>query len=237
MGVSGEAMIQALMTLRPEIYGSITDPEKVELEGLHYVIQRLPTGIEECRYIRLVSKEGFDESKFKVLIPPKRRRNCYRIDDEQMYIEMTRGRSDIYDILTHLTFLYIEAEKVRNNSMDHKDRLKREWYMLGEIVERESQGEEYNKEVAYTYLSNILGRTFEETRQACLRFEDTTPASSLFRIIYWLGKRSIEEYLEETEFFEETGLQFYPEGPQGYPYRGPDGTTHWTKPDQSFESL
>ena len=44
MGVSGDNLRQALLTLRPEIYGDIAD-EKVELNGLLYVIERLPTGI------------------------------------------------------------------------------------------------------------------------------------------------------------------------------------------------
>ena len=50
-----------------------------------------------------------------------------------MYIEMTRGRSDIYDVLTHLTFMYIEAEKIRRNSEDHRGRKNRDWKMLEEI--------------------------------------------------------------------------------------------------------
>ncbi|MDN3708840.1 hypothetical protein QW060_17200 [Myroides ceti] len=50
MGVSGETLREALLQLRPEIYGSIAD-EKVELNGLLYVIERLPIGIEECRFI------------------------------------------------------------------------------------------------------------------------------------------------------------------------------------------
>jgi len=49
LGVSGEAMIEALQALEPEIYGSINDPEKIELNGLFYVFERLPQGIEECR--------------------------------------------------------------------------------------------------------------------------------------------------------------------------------------------
>ena len=105
MGVSGETLREALLALRPEIYGSIAE-EKVELNGLLYVIERLPIGIEECRFINLTSEEGYSDSQFKPIIPPKRRRNCYRIDDEQMNVEITRGRSDIYDILTHLTLFY-----------------------------------------------------------------------------------------------------------------------------------
>ena len=107
LGVSGEAMIQSLLELNPEIYGSIGDPEKVELNGLLYIFQRLPEGIEACRYVRLISREGYESSEYKSIIPLKRRRNCYRIDEDQMLIEMVRGKSDIYDVLTHLTFMYL----------------------------------------------------------------------------------------------------------------------------------
>ena len=72
MGVSGETLREALLSLRPEIYGSIAE-EKVELDGLLYVIERLPVGIEECRFINLTSDEGYSKSHFKAIIPPKRR--------------------------------------------------------------------------------------------------------------------------------------------------------------------
>lgn len=192
-GASGEAMIEAMMTLRPEIYGSIADSERVELEGLLYIFQRLPLGIEECRYVKLISREGFEHSTFPPLVPAKRRRNCYRVDQEQMFIEMTRGRSDIYDVMTHLTFLYVEAEKIRKNSLDHKGMVRREWKMLRDLVDRERRGEEFNREVAYTYLSTILGRTFDETVAACAQFEKAERVNSLFSITYWMGHRSMEE--------------------------------------------
>lgn len=193
LGVSGEAMIEALMELRPEIYGSITDPEKVELRGLLYIFERLPQGIEECRFIRLISREGYEDSNFEPIVPAKRRRNCYRIDDEQMFIEMTRGRSDIYDVLTHLTFMYIEAEKIRRNATDHKGRSSREWEMLEKLVLDPDPDEEFNKEVAYTYLSTLLGRSFRETVEACEEFGSSTRVNSIFHITYWLGKRSLQE--------------------------------------------
>lgn len=199
LGVSGEAIIEALTQLRPEIYGSINDPERVELDGLLYVFQRLPRGIEECRYIKLISREGFEDSNFEPIVPSKRRRNSYRIDEAQMYIEMTRGRSDIYDILTHLTFMYIEAEKIRRNSEDHKQRKRREWEMLEKIVAKEEKGEEYNKEIAYTYLSTLLGRTYEETVDACQRFSRASDVNSVFHITYWLGKLATEEAMEEGD--------------------------------------
>ena len=40
-GVSGKTLRESLLLLRPEIYGSIAE-EKTELNGLIYVIERLP---------------------------------------------------------------------------------------------------------------------------------------------------------------------------------------------------
>ncbi len=194
LGISGSELIENLKILQPEIYGTVNDPERIELDGLLYVFQRLPKGIEECRYIRLISREGLESADFEKLVPPKRRRNCYRIDEEQMFIEMTRGRSDIYDILTHLTFLYVEAEKIRRNSEDSKRRMRREWSLLEEIVlEKEGKGEEFDAEVAYTHLTTLLGRTYEEIATIARRFAIDPNVSSLFHITYWLGKRSWEE--------------------------------------------
>lgn len=200
LGMSGEAMIRALIDLRPEIYGSIADPERVELDGLFYVFQRLPKGIEECRYIRLISREGYEQANFQAIVPPRRKRNCYRIDSEQMFIEMTRGRSDIYDILTHLTFLYVEAEKIRRHSEDNRGRKKRDWEMLEKIIQQdENSPDEIGKEVAYTYLSNLLGRTYEETVYAARRFDGDPTVNDLFRITYWLGRLSAEEAHEKKD--------------------------------------
>jgi hypothetical protein len=198
LGISGEAMVEALKTLQPEIYGSLSDPEKIELDGLLYVMQRLPKGIESCRFIKLISREGLENTEFKPIIPPKRRRKCYRVDEEQMYIEMTRGRSDIYDVLTHLTFLYIEAEKIRKNSEDHKGRKTREWLNLEKRV-LEGDQTERNKEIDFTYLSSLIGRTFEETKFAAKKFESDQEINDLFTIIYYLGKLSSEEASEDKD--------------------------------------
>ena len=133
MGVSGETLRKSLLLLRPEIYGSIAE-DRVELNGLIYVIERLPQGIEECQFINLTADEGYNKTHFKVIIPPKRRRNCYRIDKDQMNIEITRGRSEIYDILTHLTFLFIESHKIKERILlNLEGNITREWRNLEEV--------------------------------------------------------------------------------------------------------
>src|SRR5690606_8475119 len=112
-GHSGKIIQDLLLQLNPEIYGSMADSEKVELNGLIYVLDRLPEGITETPYVNFTSNEGIDTAIFKPIIPPKRRRLCYLVDDDQMNIEVTRGRSEIYDTLTHLTFLYNDSDKIR----------------------------------------------------------------------------------------------------------------------------
>ncbi len=193
MGVSGESLVDSLLVLSPEIYGLLGDEEKIELDGLLYVMERLPRGIEQCRYIRLISREGYENSTFTAIVPAKRKRNCYRVDDDQMYVEMTRGRSDIYDILTHITFLYIESEKIKSNSTDHKGKMDLNWLMLEKTVEKEVNGEEFDREVACSYLSHVMGRTFDETHDAVQKFEISPHTSSLFSIVYHLGKLAMDE--------------------------------------------
>ena len=193
MGLSGETLREGLLTLRPEIYGSIGE-EKMELQGLLYIMDRLPYGIEECKYVNLTSDEGYKNSHFNVIIPEKRRRNCYRIDSEQMNIEITRGRSEIYDILTHLTFLYIESHKIMKQVMiSEKGDLIRDWKKLEEAVLKKDALTQNEKEVALTHTANFLGRTFEEVYEIYPMFSTPENENRFLNIIYYLGKYAIEE--------------------------------------------
>jgi hypothetical protein len=192
MGVSGETLRNALLLLRPEIYGSIAE-EKTELNGLIYVLERLPEGIEQCRFINLTSDEGYSKTHFSPIIPPKRRRNCYRIDEEQMNIEITRGRSDIYDILTHLTFLFIESGKIcRRVLIEDTDQTIRDWKKL-ELAVKKTKLNQAEKEVALIHTANILGRSFVETMEIYTKLATKKEPERFLKIIYWLGKLAIEE--------------------------------------------
>lgn len=199
MGVSGETLRESLLTLRPEIYGSISE-EKIELNGLLYVIDRLPYGIEECKFINLTSEEGYKNSHFKPIVPLKRRRNCYRIDEEQMNIEITRGRSEIYDILTHLTFLYIESHKImRQVLINDEGALIRDWKKLEESVLQKGKLTQEEKERALTHTANFLGRTYEEVAEIYPEFACKENENRFLYIIYYLGKRAIEEVLKDEK--------------------------------------
>jgi len=193
MGISGETLRKSLLLLRPEIYGTIAE-ERVELNGLIYVLERLPEGIEECQFINLTADEGYGNSHFQVIIPPKRRRNCYRIDRDQMNIEITRGRSEIYDILTHLTFLFIESHKIKERVLLNLDEdVTREWKNLEEVVLENKSLSDEEREITKVHLANVLGRTYDEVVSSYNAFSTSENPDRFFQIIYWLGKLAINE--------------------------------------------
>src|SRR3954470_21109802 len=199
MGVSGDTLREALLSLRPEIYGSIAT-EKVELNGLLYVIERLPVGIEQCRFINLTSDEGYSKSHFKAIVPPKRKRNCYRIDDEQMNVEITRGRSDIYDILTHLTFIFIESHKIKNRILiDDSGEVSRDWQKLELAVLQKKKLSQIEREQAVSHAANILGRTFIDVLNIYDAFGSELSPDRFLHVIYWLGKLAMEEVVNDNK--------------------------------------
>lgn len=195
MGISGETLRESLLELRPEIYGTVAE-SKTELNGLVYILDRLPIGIEQCTYINLTSEEGYRNSSFEIIVPPKRRRNCYRIDEHQMNIEITRGRSDIYDILTHLTFLFIESEKIAQSVyIEERGVANRDWIKLEEAALK-SKLSKSEREVALSHTASIIGRTFEECLAAHKVFSLKSNPERFLKIIYWMGKIALEELVE-----------------------------------------
>lgn len=194
MGMSGSSLRKALLALQPEIYGSISDPKKFELQGLLYVLDRLPEGIESCRFINLTATEGLDEAHFTKIVPPKRRRTCYRIDREQMNIEITRGKSDIYDVLTHLTFMYLESHKLLNRMfVGSRNEISHEWEKLQELVISNDEITQGDREVLFVYLTNLLGRSFDEVKNVYKQLSTKKNPDRFFHIIYGLGTLAAKE--------------------------------------------
>jgi hypothetical protein len=193
----GQTLAEALKALSPEIYGSMTDPRVVELKGLEYVIDRLPRGIEEVSRIILTEEDRFENTGFQRIAPFKRRRVAYRVSDQEICFVITRGLSEIYDILTHLTFLYIEAGKIQERMWDESDNVTVEWGDLAAVVQRAQPLEGHELDQAIWNLSIILGRPFHETRASYEVFEASRAAhqsnNGLFSLVYHLGLRMDEE--------------------------------------------
>jgi hypothetical protein len=192
-GKMGKALEQCLRNLSPEIYGSMNDPRVVELGGLEYVIDRLPKGIEECNRIILTEEDPFENDGLPPIIPLKRRRTCYRVGQNEMCFVITRGLSEIYDILTHMTFLIGEARKIHSRMTDDAGNLTIEWNELDKCVCCREQLSNPDLDQAIWSLSIILGRPYRETRDTYHHLEATRKEhasnNGLFRLIHSLGQR------------------------------------------------
>jgi hypothetical protein len=201
-GKIGQLLADHLINLSPEIYGSMSDPRIIELHGLEYVIDRLPRGIEQCTRIILTEEEEFADTPFEKISPLRRRRACYRISEKEMCFVITRGLSEIYDIITHLTFLYNEAKKIHTNMKDELGNKTVEWVELEKNVKEIDTLTGQALDQALWNLSIIVGRSYHETRQSYEYLEKNRKEENsnygLFSLIYHLGTLIGEEELSSN---------------------------------------
>lgn len=194
---AGKKLLEALRQLSPEIYGSMNDPRVVELKGLEYVIDRMPRGIERCLKVVLTAQDDFHQTSFEKRIPLKRRRLSYAVSEDEMCFIITRGASEVYDILTHIVFLKNEAEKIKQQILTQQGELCGEWLKLKEVVELGRELDDVELDKALWNLSKILGRSYKETRETYAYLEESRTSlrsnSGLFAIIYGIGNSILEE--------------------------------------------
>ncbi|MCF8052410.1 MAG: hypothetical protein K9L59_14295 [Desulfobacterales bacterium] len=202
-GKSGQTLEEALRTLSPEIYGSMNDPRRIEIKGLEYVLDRLPRGIESCNRIVLTAQEDFHDTPFEPIQPLKRRRISYRVSRLEICFVITRGLSEIYDILTHITFLNIEAKKIYQRMTDDRGETTVEWKELESYLKNGAAPEGAVLDQALWNLSILLGRTYQETRATYASLEKSRKSfnsnSGLFQIVHGLGRRMALETEDKDE--------------------------------------
>lgn len=195
-GKTGKKLEDALRNFSPEIYGSMSDPRIVELRGLQYVIDRLPKGIERCNKIVLTAQEELNDTTFEEVRALRRRRVSYIVSENEMCFVVTRGSTEIYDLLTHLTFLNIEAQKIYSQICVPGGDTSKEWQELDKLIEADDEIGEADLDQAIWNLSIILGRTYKETRDTYWNLEKNKKENfnnGLFRIVYSLGQRILNE--------------------------------------------
>ncbi len=197
-GMVGDKLAEALRQLSPEIYGSMNDSRVVELKGLKYVIDRMPRGIENCTRLILTAQEDFEKTSFVKIVPLKRRRVSYAVSETELCFVITTGKSEVYDILTHITFLNIEAQKIFHKGCNRARGSCQEWGELERLVARDEEPVGEELEQAIWNLSIILGRTYHETRETYDYLEksrrDQGANNGLFRIVHGIGRRVMTEH-------------------------------------------
>lgn len=203
---AGKKLASVLCELSPEIYGTMTDSRMVELKGLEYVVNRMPCGIEKCQKIVLTTLDDFKNSTFELRIPLKRRRLTYAVSDDEMCFVITRGESEVYDILTHIVFLNIEAAKIHSHIHSQVEGIDGDWARIKEIVESGEDLKGAALDQAVWNLSKFLGRSYRTTREVYESLEKSRTKnkanSSLFSIIYEIGVRPEKQFKEILDCFE-----------------------------------
>jgi hypothetical protein len=204
-GKTGEKLERALRSLSPEIYGSMNDPRIAELSGLQYIVERLPRGIEECISFVMMAREDLEGTSFERIVPAKRRRTCYRMAEDEMSFAVTRGMTVIYDILTHVTFLYIEAKKIHDNMKDAEGKYTKEWRSIEAALSQSADSDEVYLDQMIWNLSVLLGRTYNEVKNTYAHLEkskkESNACNGLLHIIYNLGK-GFEKCMADNDSLE-----------------------------------
>ncbi|MBM9519850.1 hypothetical protein JWG39_08475 [Desulforhopalus vacuolatus] len=202
-GKTGGRLADALIQLSPEIYGSMTSDRIAELKGLQYVIDRMPRGIERATRIIFTGQEDFESTTFEKILPLRRRRISYAVSPTEFCFVLTTGTSEVYDILTHLTFLNIEAEKIARQADNFPDGISAEWRELTRIVKAEEEPEKEALQQALWNLAIILGRTWRETRDTWEYLDKSRREhrsnNGLFNIIYGIGNRVLQEHRKDQD--------------------------------------
>lgn len=201
-GKSGQTLETALREISPEIYGTMNDPRSIEIAGLEYVLDRLPKGIEEATRIVLTAQEDLKDTAFEKIEPLKRRRISYRMSDQEICFVITRGLSEVYDVITHLTFLNIEARKIHAQMRDSSGDISSIWKELERNLENRDNLDVKQLDQAIWNLSILLGRTYQETKHTFDSLEKSKTEkgtnNGLFHIIYQLGLQ-VEEGIKSKD--------------------------------------
>ncbi len=197
-GKSGEKLAESLKLFDPEIYGSMSDSRIVELHGLEYVMDRMPRGIEKCNRIILTADEDFQDTSFEKITPLKRRRQSYIVSEKEICFVITRGLTEIYDILAHITFLNIESQKIYAQICNKEEGICSEWNELEKSALRKGEISGSNLDQALWNLSIILGRTYREARDSFENLDlnhkkNGNSNNGLFAILYEMGNRIVGE--------------------------------------------
>jgi len=195
--VAGKALMESLRQLSPEIYGSMNNSRVIELNGLKYVFDRMPRGLESCRKLVLTAHDDFKDTKFEKRVPLKRRRVSYAVSEDEICFIITRGVSEVYDIMTHVVFLNNEAEKIYNQICSQEGEICSDWQEFEDFMLLKRSPDEVELDKAIWNVSKILGRSYQETRDTYLYLEEgrkkANANSGFFKIVYGIGKRVLAE--------------------------------------------
>ncbi len=113
-GDSGAGLRRLMILSAPSLYPHAGDPDRIDVQALRYVLQRLPDRIWAFRDITVTrSISPMTARDFSPVVTAARRRPAYRTGPDSLVTTFRGGMSDLLDFISAITCYQIETDKVR----------------------------------------------------------------------------------------------------------------------------
>ena len=83
--------------------------------------------------------------------------------------------------------------------LNEEGSLSREWKVLEDAILNHKDLSENEKEVIFSYLSVLMGRTFSEIQFFYQKFQTKENPNRFFEIVFWMGNLALKELLEDKK--------------------------------------
>lgn len=113
-GDSGAGLRRLMILSAPSLYRHAADPERIDVQALRYVLQRLPERIWTVRDFTVArSISPMTSRDFAPVATAARRRPTFRTGPDSLVTSFRGGMSDLLDFISAMTCYQIETDKMR----------------------------------------------------------------------------------------------------------------------------
>lgn len=113
-GDSGAGLRRLMILSAPSLYPHAADPDRIDVEALRYVLQRLPDRIWEVTDFTVARSISTAVARdFTPVATAARRRPTYRTAPGSLVTSFRGGMSDLLDFISAVTCYQIETDKMR----------------------------------------------------------------------------------------------------------------------------
>ena len=113
-GDSGAGLRRLMILSAPSLYPHAADPDRIDVQALGYVLQRLPERIWTVRDFTVArSISPMVARDFSPVSTKSRRRSTFMTGPSSLVTSFRGGMSDLLDFISALTCYQIETDKMR----------------------------------------------------------------------------------------------------------------------------
>lgn len=116
-GDSGAGLRRLMILSAPSLYPYAADPDRIDIQAMRYVLQRLPDRIWAIRDFTVArSISPMTARDFAPVATAARRRPTFRTGPDSLVTSFRGGMSDLLDFISAMTCYQIETDKIREKA-------------------------------------------------------------------------------------------------------------------------